>query len=155
IYPDKSLAGSADRAEIRDGLMDYVENGGSLFLTNEFYDFFPAEFIGAAGFEKIDGCPTDLTFPQVGDDLGELQTILSDFAGLYAQFADYPELSRYDYGYGATVSSATPIVTCGSLALYTMNRYGGGYVFFTNPLLPNPYAITGFSLEPRNEAQTS
>lgn len=155
VYADESIMSARNAADIAVALMAFTEAGGAVFLTNGFRDYFPQDYLGAADFVKIKACPTGLSFPAVGSDLGELQEIVADFAALYERFPDYALVSHYDYGYGVKVSTAIPLVECGSLALYTMNRYGDGYVFFTNPLLPNDYAITGFSLESRDDRQVS
>lgn len=153
IYLDESVISDQAAAQLSAELMQFVENGGALFLTNGFHEYFPSEFIGASEFVKLDGCPSQLQFPELSSDLGELQEIISDFASLYPSFPDYATISQHDYGYALKPDSATALVTMGDLALYSMNNYGDGYVFFTNPLLPNPFAITGFSLESRSSEQ--
>ena len=87
--------------------------------------------------------------------MGELQDIISDFTGLYKSFADYSLLSQQNYGHAVITDTAAPLVLWKNYALYSMNRYGGGYVFFTNPLLPNTYSLSGFSMEKRNAEQTA
>ncbi|MEG2008180.1 MAG: VCBS repeat-containing protein [Oscillospiraceae bacterium] len=153
IYPDESVIALKDDGALRDRLTAFTESGGGLFLTNGFCGYFPAEFLGVREFIKLDACPTELQFPVVGADLSELQGIVADFASLYPTFPDYQVISQYDYGYGAVTSTATALVTAGKLALYTMNRVGEGCVFLTNPLLPNDFAVTGFSLTSRDERQ--
>jgi hypothetical protein len=155
VYPDSSVMNAPNALQVKDDLVRYTENGGAVFLTNCFWNFFSTDYFGVRSFEKINACPVKLTFPEAGGDLGEIQTILSDFSQLYTQFDDFGTLSQYDYGYGAKVSHAVPLAKFGNLSLYTVNRYGDGTVFFTNPLLPNPYAVTGFSMLSRNEKQLS
>lgn len=155
IYADESLLTAENAAALAETLMNFVERGGALFLTNGFHSFFPKDFIGAAGFEKITGLPGGLKFPELGEDISELQQIIADFSKLYAQYPDSEARAQYDYGYGVTPGTATALVTAGGLALYTMNEYGAGQVFFTNPLLPNTADINGFSLVSRNDAQTA
>lgn len=155
VYADESLLSAENPAALAETLMDFVERGGALFLTNGFHSFFPKDFLGAAGFEKITALPEELKFPELGEDLAELQQIISDFSKLYAQYPDSEARAQYDYGYGVKPGTATALVTAGGLALYTMNEYGAGQVFFTNPLLPNTADINGFSLTSRNEAQTA
>ena len=155
LYPDPSIRTAPQAEQIRDDIIEYTEAGGAVFLDNAFYDFFPKEFLGAEEFVKLDACPQSLTCPPVGDDLGELQEIVYDFSTLYPQYVDFSRLSTYDYGYGMKPGTAQALILQDDLALYTMNTYGKGSVFFTNPLLPNAYSVNGFSLTSRSEEQVS
>jgi len=155
LYPDATIMNSPNAESLRADIIDFTENGGFVFLDNAFCNFFDADYIGAKEFVKLTECPTALTLSKVGADLAELSGIVSDFAGLYASYADFDRLSSYDYGYALVPGKATALVKYGDLALYTMNQYGKGYVFFTNPLLPNKFSINGFSLEKRGDEQGS
>lgn len=155
LYPDESVMTSPRAETLQGELIDFVEGGGALFLGNGFYDFLPAEVMGAAWFVKLDHCPQSLTAAEVERDLRELQGIVMDFASIYPYYTDYDRLSGYDYGWAMIPGTAQALVSEGELALYTMNRYGEGWVFFTNPLLPNVYSVNGFSLESRGEEQVS
>lgn len=146
VYPDASIIQSENAGDIREALVRFAENGGGVFLENAFYRFFDADFIGAKEFVKVEEYPAALNFPSAGDDLGEIQQVLEDFAGLYQNYSDFEALSRYDYGYGVKLGSAKALVTYENIALYTMNEYGKGYVFFTNPLLPNHFSASGFTM---------
>ena len=157
LYPDPSVMECANAVALREQLTRFAAAGGSLFLGNEFWSFFPAEVIGAWEFVKLDHCPVGdmLTAHEVEGDLVELQGIVTDFASIYPYYTDYERLKNYDYGYAVRPSTAQVLVGEGELGLYTMNHYGQGWVFFTNPLLPNVYSVNGFSLESRGEAQVS
>lgn len=157
LYPDPSVMTSAGADALREELTAFAAEGGALFLGNEFWNFLPAEVIGAWEFVKLDHCPAGgaLTVHEVEGDLKELQGIITDFASLYPDYMDYERLSGYDYGYAVKAGTAQVLVSEGELGLYTMNRYGEGWVFFTNPLLPNIYSVNGFSLDSRSEAQVS
>lgn len=149
LYLDKSIIGADNISKIRDAVVNFTESGGSVFLDNAFYDVFDKKFIGAKSFVKVAGCPTDIVFPEAGSDIRELQGVISDFAGLYKSFNDYAELSARDYGYAVSCDTASPIAMSNGYALYTLNRYGKGLVFFTNPLLPNVFSLGGFSMQYR------
>lgn len=153
LYPDETIMNAKNASVIKEKIVDFTQDGGSVFLTNGFYSFFDKSYIGAKKFEKINSCPTELKATRVGEDLGELQEIVLDFASLYEAYDDYETLSSYDYGYGMKTGSAKAIIKYGKLALYTMNEYGKGYVFFTSKLLPNVYSINGYSMESRSGAQ--
>ncbi len=155
IYPDETIMKSPKAESVKTAICDFTKNGGSVFLTNGFYDFFEADFIGAKRFVKLSGCPANLQIAAAGKNFSELQSIISDFSKMYPSYTDYPRLSKYDYGYAVQPGTAKALVKYEKLALYTMNHYGRGYVFFTNPLLPNKYSINGFSLERRNDKQVS
>lgn len=157
LYPDESVMESPRADALKGELTAFAAAGGALFLGNEFYDFLPLEVVGAAEFVKLDHCPEFymLTAAEVEGDLAELQGIVMDFASIYPYYTDYERLRGCDYGYAMRPGTAQALVSEGDLALYTMNHYGQGWVFFTNPLLPNIYSVNGFSLESRNEAQVS
>ena len=158
VYPDVTLM-TADCAEVwREKLVAYVEAGGALFLENAFCRFFELEFIGAAELVRLDGVPGNVVFPSVRGDLQGIQDILSDFYALYPNYADYERLSSYDYGWGVRPvrnGKVTVLAEADGTALYTLNSYGDGYVFLTNPLLPNRYSINGFELVSRSQEQQS
>jgi hypothetical protein len=155
VFPDSSVMQSVNKGTVSQALVSYVSAGGSVFLDNAFYDYFSCDFIGASAFVPVTECPVNITVPDLGDDLGELQDIVFDFTGLYKSFADYSSLAQRDYGYAAITDTAVPLICWNDYALYTMNRYGNGYVFFTNPLLPNNYCLSGFSMEERDDQQTA
>jgi len=155
LYPETTIMTSQNAESVKADIINFTRKGASVFLDNAFCNFFDAEYIGAKKLVKLTECPTDLTFPKVGTDLSELSELVSDFARLYESYSDFNRLSSYDYGYALVPGKATALVKYGDLALYTMNQYGKGYVFFTNPLLPNKYSINGFSLEKRGGKQVS
>lgn len=155
VFPDSSVMQSSNAEAVSQALVSYVSNGGSVFLANAFYDFFNYDFIGASGFVPVTECPVNITVPDLGDDMGEIQNILSDFTSLYKSFADYSSLAQRDYGQAAIIDTAVPLILWNDYGLYTMNRYGDGNVFFTNPLLPNTYCLSGFSMEERDDEQTA
>ncbi len=155
VFPDSSVIQSLSAQTVFQALTGYVSDGGAVFLDNAFYNCFSREFIGASGFVPITECPVNITVPNLGNDLGELQGIISDFTKLYQSFADYSALAQRDYGQAVIPDTAVPLVQWKDYALYTMNRYGEGSVFFTNPLLPNHYCLSGFSMERRGDTQTA
>ncbi len=155
VYPDPGLIRSGRARELKRTLTDYVRAGGSLFLDNAFHSFFDPDFIGAAEFVKLDHCPHPANVTEAGSDLEELGGIIADFSALYPWYMDYGRLSGYDYGYAVRPSTARVLAAEGELGIYTMNRYGAGWVFFTNPLLPNAYSVNGFSLDSRSREQVS
>jgi hypothetical protein len=155
LYPDESIVHSPDAETLKAQITDFTRNGGAVFLTNGFHHFFDVNFIGAKEFVKLTEYPKELELTAAGEDLKELQSIVSDFSALYSSYTDFDRLSQYDYGYAVKTRSAKALVKAGKLALYTMNKYGKGRVFFTNPFLPNEYSINGFSLISRNEKQAA
>lgn len=155
LYPDPSIMDAPEAGRLREALIAFVQAGGALFLDNRFCSFFPLDFLGAEKLVKLDRCPLWLEAAGPEGDLDELREIVLDFAGLYLDYTDYDRLSGYDYGWAVKPGTAQPLVNLGALSLYTMNRYGAGYVFFTNPLLPNAYSVNGFSLASRGEEQVS
>lgn len=132
-------------------ISEYVRNGGTAVLANSLYERFDKDFIGAAEFKKIDKCPTELDCPDNGEDIKKIQELLCDFINLYKDYKNYDTLSQMDYGYAVVPSSAESIADSDGAALYTLNKYGSGYVFFTNPLLPNIFSVN--DLTPDSEGE--
>ena len=152
LYLDGSVKSTPDKDALVSAVTDFVRQGGAVYLDNALFDFFPADFIGASSFVKVEGCPVFPELPAVEEDLQPIQEVIGDFAKLYASFADYETvLSGLDYGYAAVTDTAVSLANWQGSALYTMNRYGEGLVFFTNPLLPNTYNLSNFSLESEDE----
>ena len=154
LYLTDSLTGLMyDTVRVRE-LVSYVENGGTLCVPNSLTCSFPLDFLGLASVRKIDDYPDKLKFPRVDGDLKEIQGLVSDFSDLYPHFYHFDEvLKREDYGYAAKVKTAKVLVKNRGRALYTVNRYGAGRVFWTNPLLPNTFNISGYSMTKRAENQ--
>ena len=153
LYLDESLLGSASAGELRADIMAFAENGGAVFCTNGFYDFFPAEFFGAESFSAVAEYPYHMEYPKVSADLQELQDILRDFYTLYEAYEDFPELEGLDRGVGMKPDTAVSLISKDGLALSAVNGYGSGWVFFSTGLLPNPYFTLGTSLENRTDEQ--
>ena len=153
LYPDESIMSAANAETLRDEITAFAENGGGVFLTNNFYDFFDKDFIGAKSFHELEDYPYNMEYPEVSDDLQELQDITRDFYKLYEAYTDFPELEGLKRGVGLKPSTAVALCTRVGLAISTVNMYGEGYVFFASGLLPNPYCISGTMLEQRNDGQ--
>ena len=150
IYIDKSVAAlpSFDASAVE----NYVSDGGSVFLDNELYDVFDKDFIGAEDFTTIDDCPLEMDYPESESSIGKIQTLIRDFSTLYKNYANYEEtLSQQNYGVGVIVSTAQCVAVRDGIGIYTLNQYGNGYVFFTNPLLPNIFSVN--NLSPRDEGE--
>ncbi len=148
LYLDGSIVSSGlDKQKIQ----DYVSRGGSVFLDNSLYDFFDKDFIGAEDFTPLYSCPSGLEFPEAENDLQRIQDLIWDFDTLYQNYTDYGLLSQQDYGVGVIPSTAVSIASKNDVGIYTMNEYGGGYVFFTNPMLPNNFSVNNLSERDKGE----
>ena len=144
LYIDKSVVetGGFNASAVE----EYVSNGGSVFLDNDVYNVFDKDFIGAEDFVTIDSCPVDMIYPENSDKgIKKIQSLLSDFSMLYRNYADYNDvLVNQNYGVGVVPSTAECVASKDNVGIYTVNQYGNGYVFFTNPLLPNSFSVTIF-----------
>ena len=151
LYLDESLLSEPGWAETAQRIIDYTETGGAVLVPNAFYGAFPADYLGAAGFEPLT-LPESLVLPTGLRDLADLQELIADFHGLYKGFTDYEALKGMDYGMAMVPDTAVPLVLSGDgeLALYAVNRWGGGAVLFTSPLLPNGFVQGDLSMEPLN-----
>jgi len=153
IYLDSSIIDSPNADKIKKPLIEFTKNGGGLFLENQFWDFFDRDFIGAGEFVKLETIPESIKFPETEPDLKYIQEIIQDFDYIYKDYIHHDSLSTYDYGYGIIDSKGEVLAVDNEIALYTINKVGKGYVFFTNPLLPNVFNINGFSMKSTNELQ--
>ncbi len=154
VYLDESLLSSPDWDETAAAVMAFTDAGGAVLATNGFYDAFPLDFFGAASFEKVETFPAELTLPEGLGDLADLQTLIADFHRLYPEFVDAEALTARDYGWAMRPDGALPLADAGGAALYAVNQYGKGTVLFANPLLPNFYIQSAFSMEALDEDQT-
>ncbi|MBR4157529.1 MAG: VCBS repeat-containing protein [Oscillospiraceae bacterium] len=155
-YLDRSLAGSDRGQAIRTRVQQFVSEGATAVLANELHALFDPDFIGASRFEKLDGYPWGMVALSAGDALRPLQELIADYAFLYQNYPEFSsDLEGRDYGYAAECTSAQPIIGWGAYALYSLNSYGSGSVFFLNPLLPNAFSVNGFSMEKRSDTQAA
>ena len=151
LYIDKSVVetGGFNASAVE----EYVSNGGSVFLDNDVYNVFDKDFIGAEDFVTINSCPVDMIYPENSDKgIKKIQSLLSDFSMLYRNYADYNDvLVNQNYGVGVVPSTAECIASKDNVGIYTVNQYGNGYVFFTNPLLPNSFSVNNLSPDDTGE----
>lgn len=144
VYIDKSVID--DKSFSPSVIEGYVYDGGNVFLDNELCKSFTNEFLGAERVEKIEGCPLDMDYNQNADaDIKKIQDLIYDFTTLYRDYKNFDVLSQKDYGYGIVPSTAVSLASKNGLGVYTLNCYGGGYVFLTNPLLPNIFSVNNLS----------
>ncbi len=154
LYLDSSLAVSAGGQQVKDTVTELVKNGATAILANELHELFGAEFIGAASFEKVEGFPYGMVAIDLGKDFEYMQSIIKDFAYLYQNYPEFSsDLHARDYGYAVACSTAKAIIGHGANALYSVNEYGAGKVFYTSPFLPNAFSISGFSMTANNDSQ--
>ncbi len=156
LYLDASVALSANAGQVKESVTELVKNGATAVLANELHQLFDPEFIGAVSFEKVEGFPYGMTVIDAGKDFEYMQGIIKDFAYLYQNYPEFvSDLHARDFGYAAACSTAKPIIGYGACALYSINEYGEGNVFFTNPLLPNAFSVSGFSMTAHNGEQAA
>ncbi len=156
LFLDRSLAGSARAQAVKARVTERVSAGATAVLANELWTIFDNSFIGASRFEKLENYPWGMVALEAGDALRPMQELIADFAFLYQNYPEFSgDLENRDYGYVAECALAQPIIGYGPYALYSLNQYGDGSVFFLNPLLPNAFSISGFSLERRSDAQAA
>lgn len=153
IYLDKSVIGKEEFDNYKEEIMDFVKDGGFLFLEDEFYNQFPLEFLGAKSFEELNQFPKELTFPETRENLLGIQATLKLFHEDLVEYYDDNTLNSLDKGHGFIPSTATPLVSSGDLALYGINQVGEGHVFYSNSMLPNDDYITGFDMTKKHEDQ--
>lgn len=159
VYLDPSLHGALSDKQ-RELLQSYVSQGGHLFLDNRMAADFPLAFIGAkqlvdltppqtlaASTDKANA-PTagSFVYPDVGLNLQGMQQLFRQFMDNYISHDGLSDLQRFSWGQGMIPSTAEPMVLLHDTALYALNRYGEGTVFFSSALLPNRFYITGYDM---------
>lgn len=154
VIPDAQLAGYAEINRLAADLEAFTENGGYVLLDNAFAETLPLDYLGITEIHKLEECPLELTFPDLGDDLREIQEVVEDYTGLYPQFHEAETLLQQDYGYSFTAGTAMTLAQLDGQAIYTYNAYGQGGVLLTNPVLPNVYSMGSYAMLHRtgNEA---
>ena len=124
---------------------EYVNNGGTVVLGNVFVKEFSNDFLGAAEVVDIEGMPVDLSYPYADDEVSDISELLYDYTEVLKGYVDFGDYAGYNYGSGIIPSTAKTIVEYNGVGIYTVNRYGKGKVFITNPLLPSSNAVTKLS----------
>lgn len=156
VYLDRGLAEASADTALAERMKRYVKDGGMLFAENEWYRALPKELIGAQDFVELERLPERLVYPEPGMDAKGLQTVIKQFhqdvSGLYNK----ERLEQMPLGMGVVPSTAVSLAsTEDGIALYALNRYGKGLVFFCNGLLPNSRYITGFDMQQRDAQEQS
>ena len=153
IYPDPSIVNSKNSQQLKYQLMSFVYGGGTIFLENSLYNWLPKKVVGAKDFKEVPSFPDKINYPTVNGDLQNIQNVIKDFEISYRQFSAFKDLKAKSYGMGIIPDTATTIANDGNTSLYTVNKYGKGFVFFTSALLPNKWYISGFDMKKENSDQ--
>ncbi len=150
LYLDESLLKLPEDqwTGLRGSLESLADSGAAVFIPNAFAKSFSLDYLGASEVKKINGYPRQLTYNKPkGTDLTPLTELVEDFKRLYEEYDRFDEtLLQQDYGFGLVPSSSTGLVDSYNCSLYTMNRFGKGWVFFVNPLLPNSFSEGSFTM---------
>lgn len=136
----------SDGAEIEPSAVEsYVYNGGTVVIDNDLVREFSNEFLGAEALVDVEGCPADLSYPETDADLQDISDILYNYTSVLKDYENFDKYAEYSYGVGILPSTAETIAAYNDIAIYTVNRYGSGNVFITNPLLPGKYTVSSLS----------
>jgi hypothetical protein len=153
LWLDDSLLNIKDSEELKSDLIEYTKSGGTLFVENNFNEWFPKDFLGAKEFKELSKFPDNINLPTVSYDLQNVQRLLNDFYQNYKYFKDINELKEKNYGKILVASTAEPILSTDIGAMYSVNKFEKGYVFFASLLLPNPWYISSYDLEAKDGEQ--
>ena len=149
LYLDESILMDLPEG-FAETICDFTRKGGAVFLPNGFSECLPHDYLGISGIEKLSGYCTEPEYPACGEDLGMLQQVIRDYSELYKQYKDFDFLRQQDYGFGVIPDTASPLALWDGIAVYTLNRYGDGYVFLSNPMLPSAYSTGSLTMEPKD-----
>lgn len=148
IYLDVHLLKSESLQAKKETLMDYVRQGGHLFLENGFAAEFPPEFLGAEQLVELpENTAPQFQYPEVTESIRGMQTVFRLYADNFLNHSGMDRLPGFAWGYGLVPSTAETIVTLNEVPVMTLNHVGQGSVLLTSAFLPNRYFITGFDLQ--------
>lgn len=153
VFLDRALADDgADSEHLSSEMESFVKNGGMLFAENEFYDVLSPELLGAKSFAKVERFPAKLRVISAQANVNVMRTVIEQFHHDLNAYYDKDRLATISLGMGMVPGTARPIALDeNGLALYAMNRYGEGTVFFCSSLLPNHQYVTGLDMQPRGD----
>ncbi len=155
VIPDAAMVDSSYMDKLRDALMTYTEQGGFVLLDNIFHKVMPMDYLGISLITILEDCPLDMTYPEVGEDLNSLQEVVADFASLYPEYFEAEQLLEKDYGRGFVTDTAITLAEYEGQAIYTFHNYGNGAVMLTNPLLPNIFSLSNYSMTHREDGEAA
>lgn len=152
LSPNSDLS-AYDIVFVEDGLEEidaekidtYVYNGGTVVLDNSYITNFSDEFLGASAIVPLGVCPVDMTYPEPGENLRPISELLYDYTNTLKAYTNFDAYAAKDYGMGIVPSTAEVIAGIGDVGVYTMNKYGSGTVFVTNPMLPSKYTVASLT----------
>lgn len=167
IYLDPGLADSGLLKDSIPKLVEYVRQGGHLFLENGFASLFPEDFLGAQQVIDVPSAAANamnFVYPEADEDIRGMQDVFRLYAGNFKTHAGMDTMPGFSWGQGIIPSSAQTLVALSTadgglsgnaasgtnasdLALMTLNWYGKGSVVLGSTFLPNRYYITGFDLQ--------
>lgn len=125
-----------------DAVDTFVHNGGTAVIDNSCVREFSNDFLGASEIVDFAGQPIDLSYDYTGDNLTNISELLYDYTNNIKSYVNIDKYLTYNYGVGIIPSTARVIAGKDGIGLYTVNRYGEGDVFITNPMLPSDYTVT-------------
>lgn len=155
VIPDGALVDSPAMEQLGADLMAYTEAGGYVLLDNRFCEAMPMDYLGVSLITILDGCPLDMTYPEVGADLSAVQSVVTDFASLYPEYYEAETLLQQDYGRGFVTDTAVSLADWNGQSIYLYHNYGKGGVMVTNPLLPNVFSLGNFAMTHRADGETA
>lgn len=146
IYLDNELQHEEGWEEAQRWLTDYVAGGGTLYLSHEYGEAFPGEFLGISGFEAAPDGKLNFTYPEVRADLKGLQGVWESFANLYGSFQGLEAKGQIDFQHGAVPAAATALVEKDGLAYLLVHEWGDGQVIWSNRFVAPDAFITRLDL---------
>ena len=161
IYPDVSLVDVDNREEIANNLIDYVKNGGNLFLEEDLYKMFPNDVLGISKITEVNLFNQTFDFPVVPEKHENLQKLWEIYSiktktnifydviryGYHKFKGDHDvwakssniydiNLTKVNLKIGALPSTATSLVNSNEFTLLSINKHGEGTVLWTVNHIP-------------------
>ena len=159
IYPDVSLVAVDNKDDIVEPLIDYVKEGGNLFLEEDLYEIFPKDVLGMKQIEEVNLTSQTFTFPTVPKKYHNLQKLWQMYSvekrsqpfynairSAYRKLrrSNVPDktsiydvdLTKVDLKIHALPSTAVSLVDSNGFTLLSINNYGNGTVLWTINHIP-------------------
>ena len=131
IFPDESIKGDINTKLL---IAEYVSNGGNIYLTNGFLNYFDKEFLGIKEIVKIKEYPDTLIFPQKGMEYLEIQGLVNDLHTLRRIHNEPPK--EENFGFGVIPDTAVSLAdTPNNISIYGMNKHHDGTIFYSGDII--------------------
>lgn len=146
VYLDEGLKKQTEWELAKQQLIDYAANGGTLYLSHEYGEDFPAEVLGINGMKAVEDAELNFDYPAVRANLTGLQQTWASFSDLYDAYKGLDSKHHISFQQAAIPDTATTLVGRDGLAYLLVNEWGKGKVIWSNQFIAPEVFITRLDL---------